>query len=193
MKKEDKTIKIIEKILEELFSKIGVEAESEIKISEGVIFINIKTTEPGVLIGWHGNTLGALEHILRLLVARKTEQEDFTPLVLDVENYKQKQKESLEQLTIEQATQVKETGEPIEFSPMPAYKRRIIHLTLANFEDITTESIGEDAERRVVVKPATAKDAKLSTKTQKKEKKTTTKTSSPAKTMKDKQKKKSKK
>lgn len=161
MKKEDKIIKIVEEVLGGLLSKIGVEAKNEIKVSEGVVFVNIKTEDPGALIGWHGNTLAALEHILRLLVARKTQQEDFIPLVLDVEGYKQKQRESLEQLAVAQTMQVRQTGEPIEFSPMSAYKRRIIHLALANFDDITTESIGEGAERRVVIKPVTVLNQKI--------------------------------
>ncbi len=169
MKKEDKIIKIVKDILKDLLSRLGVKSESEIKISEEVIFVNIKTGDPGFLIGWHGNTLSALEHILRLLVARKTQQEDFIPLVLDVENYKQKQKESLEQLTVAQAMQVRQTGELIEFSPMPSYKRRIIHLALANFDDITTESIGEGVERRVVIKPVAAETQK-GAKAQKQEK-----------------------
>jgi spoIIIJ-associated protein len=177
MKKEDKIVKTVRKILEELLSKTGIKSESEIKIFEGVIFINIKTKDPGVLIGWHGNTLSALQHILRLLMACKTGEKDFIPIVLDVEGYKQKQRESLEQLAVAQALEVKKTGKSIEFAPMASYKRKIIHLALANFDDIATESIGEGAERRVVIKPAIVETQKVregakrkaaTTKTQKK-------------------------
>lgn len=169
MKEEDKTIKIVKEILEELLSRLGIESENEIVISEGIIFVNIKTQEPGFLIGWHGNTLSALQYILRLLIAEKNKQQDFVPLVVDVESYRQKQKENLERMAVSCALQIKGTDTPYEFSPMSSYKRRIIHLALANFDDVTTESIGEGPERRVVVKPVTAKTQK-GAKTQKQEK-----------------------
>jgi spoIIIJ-associated protein len=112
---------------------------------------NIKGEDLGILIGRRGQTLSALQYIVRIIVGRLTKT--WAPIVIDVEGYKQRRYQALEAFARQIAERVKAKGAPFNLEPMPAYERRIIHLTLANNPDVTTESIGQGETRKVVIKP----------------------------------------
>jgi len=76
-----------------------------------------------------------------------------TPILIDVENYKQRRYEDLRTLALNVASQVKANKSSFRLEPMPAFERRIVHLTLADDPDVVTESIGEGESRKVVVSP----------------------------------------
>ena len=147
-------------VLEALLARLGLEASvvSEIKPPLGggegapdVITLNVKGDDLGILIGRRGQTLAALQHIVRLIVANRAKAR--VPIVIDVEGYKQRRYEALQALARRVAEQVKTRGRPFALEPMPAYERRIIHLTLADNPDVTTESTGEGEVRKVVIVP----------------------------------------
>ena len=75
------------------------------------------------------------------------------PIVIDVEEYKQRRHKALQALAFRMAERVKEKKVPFALEPMPAYERRIIHLTLADHPDVTTQSVGQDDARKVVIVP----------------------------------------
>ena len=112
---------------------------------------NIKGEDLGILIGRRGQTLVALQYIVRIIVGRLTKT--WAPIVIDVEGYKQRRYQALETFAKQMAERVKAKGVPFTLEPMPAYERRIIHLTLANDPDVTTESVGQGETRKVVIKP----------------------------------------
>ena len=112
---------------------------------------NITGEDLGILIGRRGQTLAAFQYLVRLIVSHQTKV--YMPVVVDVENYKQRRSEALQALAIRIAEQVKARGLPFSLEPMPAYERRIIHLALADHPDVTTESIGEGEFRKVVILP----------------------------------------
>jgi spoIIIJ-associated protein len=112
---------------------------------------NIKGEDLGILIGRRGQTLAALQYIVRIIVGRLTKT--WASIVIDVEGYKQRRYQALEAFANQMAERVKAKGAPFTLEPMPAYERRIIHLTLANNPDVTTESIGQGETRKVVIKP----------------------------------------
>jgi spoIIIJ-associated protein len=112
---------------------------------------NIKGEDLGILIGRRGQTLAALQYIVRIIVGRLTKT--WAPIVIDVEGYKQRRYQALEAFAKQMAERVKAKGAPFTLEPMPAYERRIIHLTLANNPDVTTESVGQGETRKVVIKP----------------------------------------
>jgi len=112
---------------------------------------NITGDDLGILIGRRGQTLMALQFICRLIVSQRTKA--WSPLVLDVEGYKQRRTEALRALAIRMAEQVASRGTPFTLEPMPAYERRVIHVTLSDHPDVTTESIGEGDSRKVVIIP----------------------------------------
>ena len=145
-------------ILETLLSLMGVTASvvSPAKsFAEGEdtasIAFDIKGDDLGILIGRRGQTLSCLQYIVRLIVSHQTEA--WVPIIIDVEEYKQRRYEALQALAWRIAEQVKTEGESFSLEPMSAYERRIIHITLAEHPDVTTRSIGEGEARKVVVLP----------------------------------------
>jgi spoIIIJ-associated protein len=113
------------------------------------VVLNIVGDDLGMLIGRRGDTLRDLQFVVRLLVSRKLGV--WPNLVLDVEGYKARRVESLRALAQRMADQARETGRPVILEPMPAYERRIIHLTLRDDPDVYTESTGTDEHRKVQI------------------------------------------
>lgn len=107
--------------------------------------------EANMLIGEHGNNLAALEHILKKIIRRKYGiGEKFT---LDVNDYRMRRLEDLKQDVKDAAKEVRTYQHEVPLRPMSSFERRIVHLLLAEYPDITTESIGQEPERKVVIKP----------------------------------------
>lgn len=157
-KEESDIAEVAKSVLETLLTKMGVTASvvPQVKpLVEGEeeatapIALDVKGDDLGILIGRRGQTLSCLQHIVRLIVAYQTKA--WVPIIIDVEGYKQRRYEALQALAWRMAEQVKVRGAPFTLEPMPAYERRIIHLTLADHPDVTTQSIGEGEARKVVI------------------------------------------
>jgi spoIIIJ-associated protein len=143
----------IKKLIEEFFKKTGFEVFIEIlPFQEKTIPVRIKTDEPKFLIGQNAKVLISLQRLLKLILKRKT-GEDFY-IDLDINDYKKKKIEYLEETAKSLADEVFLTKKEKILPPMPAYERRIIHLELSKRSDVLTESQGEGEERRVVIKPS---------------------------------------
>ena len=157
-KEENDMAEAVKTVLEALLTMMGITASV---VSETKPFIeaegaapttfNIMGDDLGILIGRRGQTLACLQHIVRLIVAyqRKT----WEPIIIDIEGYKQRRYEALQALAQRMAELVKVRETPFTLEPMPAYERRIIHLTLADHPDVTTQSTGEGEGRKVVILP----------------------------------------
>jgi len=115
------------------------------------IAFDIKGDDLGILIGRRGQTLSCLQYIVRLIVSHQMKVGVL--ITIDVEGYKQRRYESLRALAQRLAEQVKVKKVPFTLEPMPAYERRIIHLTLAGHPDVATHSIGVGEARKVVIMP----------------------------------------
>jgi spoIIIJ-associated protein len=113
--------------------------------------LNIEGEDLGIIIGRRGQTMVSLQHIVRLIMAHKMEIR--LPIVLDVENYKQRRCEGLRLMANRLAEQVKVRKTPFSMEPMPAFERRVVHLALADHPDVTTESTGFGESRKVVIIP----------------------------------------
>ena len=111
--------------------------------------IDLSGEEMGVLIGKRGQTLDSLQYLVSLVVNK--EVDDYVRVKVDTENYRQRRKETLENLAKNIAYKVKRTKRPVSLEPMNPYERRIIHSALQNDKYITTHSEGEEPFRRVVV------------------------------------------
>ena len=104
-----------------------------------------------MLIGERGANLAALEHILRKIIQKKHgENVHFT---LDINDYRMRRLEDLKQDVKSAAKEVRTLGRSVPLRPMTSFERRIVHLLLAEYPDITTESSGVEPERKVVIKP----------------------------------------
>lgn len=150
-------------ILEDLLHHLGYSAEIQVRLAgpatdgEMAAFVlNIQTAGADTLIGPRGETLAALQHILRLLVNRKMGQ--MVNLVVDVQGYKQRREQYLCRLAERMASQAVRSGRTVYLEPMPPYERRIIHLALRDRPDVTTQSVGEGNRRRVTIIPRVGKE-----------------------------------
>lgn len=142
----------IKKITEEFFKKTTFEVEIEFLPQKDLTFpINLKSEEPQILIGEGGQTLAEIQHLLKAILKRKISEPFF--IDLDINNYKKKKMEYLKELARSVADEVALTKKEKQLEPMPAFERRIIHLELAERRDVTTESIGQEPERKVVIRP----------------------------------------
>ena len=144
-------IELIKKTIAELLETMGFEGHVVVNDSdENNILVNIKTQQAGFLIGQGGANLDALQHLSRVLVSKKNNET--VRFLLDVNSYRQYRIGMLKDLAKNIAKQAKTEGVAVTLQPMPAYERRIIHLALIDEPRINTESIGQDQERRIVVK-----------------------------------------
>ena len=108
--------------------------------------------EPQILIGERGQTLAEIQHLLKAILRRKIAEQFY--INVDINDYKKKKTEYLKEMARSVADEVALSKKERIMGPMPAYERRIIHLELAEREDIVSESIGQEPERRIVIKPA---------------------------------------
>jgi spoIIIJ-associated protein len=144
--------KKIKEIAEEFFKKTGLELEINFSAPRDLTLpIDLKTKEPKLLIGERGETLADIQHLLKAILKKKVEGKFY--IDLDINNYKKKKIEYLRGLAQSLADEVTLTKKEKILPPMPAYERRIVHLELAGRKNVTTQSIGEEPERRVVIKP----------------------------------------
>ncbi len=136
---------------EEFLAVMGFDVEVEVG-TEGEFFdIHITTSEADYLIGSGGRNLQDLHHVLKIYLIKRLESRVL--FSLDVNGYMRKKEEFLRELARAMAERVRRSKEELTLKPMPARERRIIHVELASFPDINTESVGIDPERRLVVRP----------------------------------------
>ena len=146
----------LEEILRRMKLKAHVELRTDVQQEEGEsgvppIALEVDGEDLGVLIGRRGETLAALQYILRLIVAHQEKAR--VPLTVDVEGYKQRRYGSLRELALRMAQQAVSTRQSRTLEPMPADERRIVHLALSVNPDVVTQSVGEGELRKVVIMP----------------------------------------
>jgi len=145
-------LKKIKKITEDFFKKTTFGVEIEINPQrELTLPINLKTDQPQILIGEGGQTLTEIQHLLNAILKRKIKESFY--IDLDINDYKKKKIEYLKELAKTLADEVALTKKEKWLPSMPAHERRIIHLELAERKDVTTESVGEEPDRKVVIRP----------------------------------------
>jgi spoIIIJ-associated protein len=146
---EKYAVKVVTEILDTLLGLLGVTGKVEVVSDEIPLALDIKGDDLGILIGRRGQTLACLEYITKLIVVGRLKT--WLPLSVDVAGYKERRRDSLQRLALYLAEQVKSRRNSITMEPMPADERRIVHLTLADNPDVTTHSIGEGEDRKVVI------------------------------------------
>lgn len=141
----------IKNYLDELLSNLGLTVNFETKFRDNCMYIKMYTSNNPAIIGKYGKTLKSLEYLVKQKV--KNDLNIKVLINLDVENYREKQEKRLERLAINMAKDVVRTKMPVELDNMNAYDRRIIHNKLSDFKGIKTESVGEEPNRHIVIKP----------------------------------------
>ncbi len=146
-------VKLVEEETKKLLVLIKVKAELTAKEDQEneAIAVQLTTEEPGIMIGFHGETLAAFQLILSLVVNKKLET--WTRIIVNVNDYRQKREESLKMVALNAAQKVKFSNEVVVLTNLSPSERRIIHLTLADHPDVESFSEGQGQERRLVIKP----------------------------------------
>lgn len=121
--------------------------------SKREFLINITGEEASALIGHHGETLDSLQYLTNLAANRREEDEEsnYTRITVDVENYRSKREDTLRRLAKRMADKALRYRKSVTLEPMNSYERRIIHSEVQNIAGVTTNSIGADNNRRVVI------------------------------------------
>lgn len=146
---EKDAVKRVTEILDMLLGLLGVPGKVEVLSDELPLALDIKGDDLGILIGRRGQTLASLEYITKLVVVGQLKA--WMPLTVDVGGYKKRRRDSLQRLALYLAEQVKSRRHTITMEPLPAAERRIVHLTLADDPDVTTHSVDEGENRKVVI------------------------------------------
>lgn len=150
---------LIQETLAEVLKNMGMSfGKFKLSITDGVpegsklYRIDIDSDEASTLIGYHGETIYALQHLLKTLVWRKTNQNIM--VVLDVDGYRKRQEESVLTMAVRKVEEARKSYQDQVLPPMSPYFRRVIHLALAKpeYSDIVTESTGEGDRRAVVIR-----------------------------------------
>ena len=128
---------------------MGVDAKISTSEDEDALRVTMEGDKMGLLIGRRGETLDALQYLTSIVVNK--DRADYLRVTLDTENYREKRKDVLEKLANKIADKVVRNGRNMTLEPMNPFERRVIHSALQNHEYVTTSSIGEEPERRVVV------------------------------------------
>lgn len=142
---------IVKQVLRDLLGHMAVQAEIETEITEETTVFNLRTADSAILIGQRGANLGALQYLARLFVHKRLPE--LAHFVVDVEGYKKSREEFLRELARQAAARVRDTKENLLLKPMLAYERRVVHAEISKLPDIVTESVGEEPERRILIKP----------------------------------------
>ena len=146
----DKAKENISKFLDIFLNQISNEdLRYEISNDEYYITIEISGENTNSLIGYRGETLNALQTLLSSIANKEIEEK--VRVILDISGYKDKRKKVLEELADKISKTVIKTGKKVTLEPMPAYERKIIHSRLQSNKKVTTESIGEEPHRKIVV------------------------------------------
>jgi predicted RNA-binding protein Jag len=142
-------------LLAEIISAMGIQAEVAFKREpESAARLEVKSEDGALLIGRKGATLGALQYLINRMISQSEDGESLERVVVDVEGYLDRRRESLEDLARSMAAKARETGRSMRLKPMSPQERRIIHVTLQEDPDVRTYSQGEALYRSVVISPS---------------------------------------
>jgi spoIIIJ-associated protein len=132
-------------------SRSVTEEEGGQEAGASALSYDITGEDLGILIGRRGQTLAALQYLVRMMINRRTDK--WSSIVIDVEGYKQRRSQALRSFALDMAERVKARKAPFTLEPMPPYERRIIHMALADNAHVFTESVGQGDDRKVVIRP----------------------------------------
>ena len=147
---------MIKDILGDLLKHLDLHFDA-IEVSEGDGFVRVDITSSAAskIIGWHGETLNSIQHILKSIIRSKESLEKSPFIVLDVDNYRRDQEDKVCSTAKRKVDFVRRTGNRIALPPMSPYFRRVVHLFVANdkdLQDLTTESQGEGEYRQIILR-----------------------------------------
>ena len=149
--------KTIVQIIDKILFHVGVIANVDVfkdASEENSFQVALSGSELGMIIGYHGEGLSALQTISSLILAKKTGS--WYHLSVDVNGYKKEREMKVREMVLKAMDRVRFSQRPYELPPMMAYERRLAHMEASKTSDVESESVGEGFNRRVVIKPKAA-------------------------------------
>lgn len=147
----------IQKKTEELLDLLGVKAIVSVAAEGEVAQINLETDETGMLIGYHGETLEAIQLVLSLMLAR--ELGEFVRVSLEIGDYRKNREDYLQRLVDQAKQQVLAENRAVSLPNLKSWERRVVHLMLQEDTEVMTESVGEGRDRVLTIKPKSLDNA----------------------------------
>lgn len=146
---------VIRSILGDVLGFMGIEYTLSIEESDDTTFVNINSSGlDGLLIGRRGETLASIQHVVNRIFTKRTGRH--SKITIDVGGYVRRKHRLLVEKAQKLAERVSKTQKEYDFEPLKASERRIIHLAVADFDDVTTYTIGDGLLRKVVISPKTS-------------------------------------
>jgi spoIIIJ-associated protein len=146
-----------QEILTQLLQKMGETCSIQGVQDFNQINLVIEGEDAGLLIGKQGQTLEALQYLVTKILSKQTQKKP--RVVIDIESYRERHKQSLVELALKQGEKAKRIGKPVTLNPMNAHDRRIVHLALQNDKEIKTKSRGEGLYKKIIIYPVKKKRA----------------------------------
>ena len=137
-------------ILAKMFEITGDTSTFEVSTDDGKVIVKISSENSAHLIGYKGKTIEAIQSTINSILQK--EEEECAKVFVEVNDYKVKKEERLKELARKMARNAVKFGRDVRLEPMSAYERMIIHTELANHDKVTTESVGQEPRRRVIIK-----------------------------------------
>lgn len=160
MSKKSETSKeeIIKKTTEELFGLLGIEGNLEVLLKEGLpagrqeeVEIVLETTETGIVIGYHGETLESLQLVLSLCISKRLGS--FTRVILEIGDYRKNRTDWLKTAALAAKEKAINEQKEVAIPNLKSWERRIVHMLLQEDKEVISESMGDGKERTLVIKP----------------------------------------
>lgn len=149
---DQKNIETVKQTTNELLEWLKTPSEITIEADETeTIFINIHGEDLGILIGYHGETLNALQLVLALMLYKKSGK--WQQVVVDVGDWKKRREDSIKNMALSIAEKVRTTQKPMSLPYLTAAERRIVHILISEQSDLLSESQGEGPSRKLIIKP----------------------------------------
>jgi len=139
-------------MLEKMNFEVDKAFVEDVVDEENQVLVGVTVGNPAGLIGFRGRNLAAIQLVLSLIVKNKLGE--WVRVLLDINNYRQEQRERLTSMAMSLADKAKATGNEVVMASMSSYERRLCHMALVGIEGITSDSEGEGEERHIVIKPA---------------------------------------
>ena len=146
-----KANKKLEKLIKDFFVSLGIEANLEITETEEAISVTLETEDTGIIIGYHGETLEALQLVLSLILAKQNGE--FKRVSIEAGDYKKNRTEWLERLATDAKERALTEGKEVYLSDLKSWERRVVHMFLQDDKEVVSESSGEGKDRVLVIKP----------------------------------------
>jgi len=140
-----------EKTIKDFFTSLGIDGDFKISEDEEAISVTLETEDTGIVIGYHGETLEALQLVLSLILAKQTGE--FKRVSLEAGDYKKNREEWLEKLAMDAKERAVSQNKEVYLSELKSWERRVVHLLLQDDKEVVSESSGEGKDRILVIKP----------------------------------------